>query len=110
MQKWLSEVNQHCLSNYVGMLVGNKTDLEDQREVSTEEAQEFARENNLLFLEVSAKSHQGSVDKAFEQVLNQIITTGDVIKPPRKTTNEAEALNLVSGNVAEDDNSGGYCC
>ena len=38
------------------MLVGNKRDLEDQRDVSYEEASRFAEENGLLFIEASAKT------------------------------------------------------
>jgi GTPase SAR1 family protein len=36
-------------------LIGNKIDLEEQREVSYEEGKNFAEENNLLFFETSAK-------------------------------------------------------
>ena len=34
------------------MLVGNKSDLRHLREVSTEEAKEFAEKNKLSFIEV----------------------------------------------------------
>ena len=38
------------------MIIGNKCDLEDQREVSTENGQYFAKENgDMLFYETSAK-------------------------------------------------------
>ena len=37
-------------------LVANKVDLEIQRAVSREEAERFAKENNLLYLETSAKT------------------------------------------------------
>lgn len=38
------------------MLIGNKTDLNFEREVSTEEGQEFAEKHNLIFFETSAKT------------------------------------------------------
>lgn len=49
------------------MLVGNKADLEEQRQVSTELARDFARENSLSFIETSAKldGPEGNVEKAF---------------------------------------------
>lgn len=38
------------------MLIGNKSDLEHRRAVSTKEGEVFAQQNNLIFLETSAKS------------------------------------------------------
>ncbi len=38
------------------MMIGNKKDLEDQRDVTYEEASNFAKENGLIFLEASAKT------------------------------------------------------
>uniref|UniRef100_A0A7E4W0T2 Ras-related protein Rab-11A n=1 Tax=Panagrellus redivivus TaxID=6233 RepID=A0A7E4W0T2_PANRE len=38
------------------MLVGNKTDLADKRQVSTEEGERKAKELNVMFIETSAKA------------------------------------------------------
>lgn len=38
------------------VLVGNKTDLNDKREVTTAQGEEEARKNNLMFVETSAKA------------------------------------------------------
>lgn len=38
-------------------LIGNKTDLESSREVTFEEAQRFADEHGLMFLEASAMTY-----------------------------------------------------
>lgn len=38
------------------MLIGNKCDLDQRRQVSTEEGERFARDNGLIFLETSAKT------------------------------------------------------
>lgn len=38
------------------MLIGNKSDLEHRRAVTTKEGEIFASENGLVFLETSAKS------------------------------------------------------
>jgi len=56
------------------VLVGNKCDLEDQREVSTAEAKAFAEKHSLYFLETSAKTAE-NVDKAFEYLINGIFLT-----------------------------------
>lgn len=53
------------------MLVGNKSDLEDQRQVPTSTAANFAKENSLSFIETSAKldGPEGNVEKAFVTVV-----------------------------------------
>ena len=38
------------------MLIGNKSDQEQRRSVSTKEGEEFAQKNGLVFLETSAKT------------------------------------------------------
>ncbi len=56
------------------MLIGNKCDLEQQRQVSTEEGAAFANEHGLAFLEISANSANNShnVDEAFVQTAQTI--------------------------------------
>jgi hypothetical protein len=39
------------------LLIGNKIDLETQRQVSKEEAIQFAKENNIFFTETSTKTN-----------------------------------------------------
>lgn len=38
------------------MLIGNKCDLEEKRQVSKEEGEKFAKENGIFFIEASAKT------------------------------------------------------
>uniref|UniRef100_A0A7S4JVG0 Small monomeric GTPase n=1 Tax=Paramoeba aestuarina TaxID=180227 RepID=A0A7S4JVG0_9EUKA len=44
------------------ILVGNKTDLEEERQISYEEALEFAEKEEIPYIEVSAKSGDGVED------------------------------------------------
>jgi len=53
--KWIAELNELTSSVKTIILVGNKCDLNDERKIDTETAQKFAQDNNLLFLETSAK-------------------------------------------------------
>eukprot|EP01100_Stratorugosa_tubuloviscum_P007233 TRINITY_DN302_c0_g1_i1.p1 TRINITY_DN302_c0_g1~~TRINITY_DN302_c0_g1_i1.p1 ORF type:complete len:213 (-),score=94.43 TRINITY_DN302_c0_g1_i1:108-746(-) len=56
---WLTDAKSLANSDIVIILVGNKTDLEADREVTYLEASRFAQENNLIFLETSALSGSG---------------------------------------------------
>jgi GTPase SAR1 family protein len=53
------------------LLVGNKTDLKDKREVKREEAAAYAAEHHLAFLETSALDCT-NVDLAFERIIQEI--------------------------------------
>ncbi|KAL3323609.1 hypothetical protein AABB24_037989 [Solanum stoloniferum] len=69
--RWLEELRAHADKNIVIMLIGNKTDLEDQRAVPTEDAKEFAQKEGLFFLETSAMEAT-NVEDAFLTVLTEI--------------------------------------
>ena len=55
------------------IVIGNKTDLESQREVSTEEGRKFADDNQLQWIELSAKDY-GKVEAAFLKIANSIVS------------------------------------
>jgi small GTP-binding protein len=53
---WLKDSLDATNQNIGLILVGNKSDLEGQRQVSQTVAKTFAKDNNLMFLETSAKN------------------------------------------------------
>ena len=54
--KWIDDVRTERGSDVIIMLVGNKTDLSDKRQVSTEDGERKAKELNVMFIETSAKA------------------------------------------------------
>ena len=54
--KWIEDVRAQRGDDVVIVLVGNKTDLEEKRQVSVKEGEKKAREMDLMFVETSAKS------------------------------------------------------
>ena len=54
--KWIEDVRAERGNDVIIMLVGNKTDLTDQRNVSIEEGEEKAKDDNIMFIETSAKA------------------------------------------------------
>ena len=61
---WLEQCEQYSSSNVTIIIAGNKCDLKEKRQVSEAEGRDFARDNNLLWMETSAKSGT-NVDKLF---------------------------------------------
>jgi len=52
---WVNDVRAERGNDVIIMLVGNKTDLNDKREVTTEQGEEEARKQGVKFVETSAK-------------------------------------------------------
>ncbi|XP_052219622.1 ras-related protein Rab-4B isoform X1 [Dreissena polymorpha] len=73
LTNWLTDARTLASPNIVIILVGNKKDLEAEREVTFLEASRFAQENELLFLETSALTGE-NVEETFLKCARQILT------------------------------------
>jgi len=82
LSTWLNDARALSTLELVIVLVGNKSDCQGKREVTFLEASRFAQENDLLFVETSAKTGEG-VEEVFlhcaKTILNKI--ESGVIKP-----------------------------
>jgi Ras-related protein Rab-6A len=56
VSKWIEDVRAERGTDVIIMLVGNKTDLQDKRQVSMEEGERRANDLNVMFIETSAKA------------------------------------------------------
>ncbi|PFH33217.1 Rab1 protein [Besnoitia besnoiti] len=72
VDEWLAEVNRYANENTCKILVGNKCEKSDDRQVSTEEGQRKAEELGIAFIETSAKNAI-NVDEAFTVVARELI-------------------------------------
>ncbi len=69
---WLKEVKQHANNDIVIYLIGNRADLEDEREVTSERAIEFCKQYNIdKFFETSAKTGF-NVEEVFSLVAKEL--------------------------------------
>lgn len=74
IEEWLSEVNRHATEDTQKVLVGNKCDLVEKREVLISEAQDLAKKKEMAFLETSAKIAT-NVEEAFFTMTKKLIQT-----------------------------------
>jgi small GTP-binding protein len=54
--RWLQDIRDVARSDVVTLLIGNKSDLVDKRQVTTDEAETFAKTHNMHYFETSAKT------------------------------------------------------
>ena len=86
------------------LLIGNKNDLDDQRAITKEEGDEFAKINGLEFFETSAKENY-QVQEAFIQLTKDIIRV--VSKEKNPEVNKTIKLKSGGNNILTQDKK---CC
>ena len=64
--------NEIDIKDKIFAVVGNKTDLNDRREVNAEEGENYAKEHDFIFLEVSAKTRDG-IKNLFDVILKEML-------------------------------------
>ena len=76
---WISSIKTNLFEKNIFIpiiIIGNKIDLEDMRDISKDVASAFAKENTFKYFETSAKTGEG-VDEAFRDLVNQILANSD---------------------------------
>ncbi|CAI2725440.1 unnamed protein product [Schistosoma spindalis] len=79
-KSWVNELQEKANTGGVIALAGNKVDLEGQRAVSFEEAQEYADKNRLLFMETSAKIAT-NVSELFTAIARELLNHAEPSRP-----------------------------
>lgn len=73
LTNWLTDARTLASPDIVIILVGNKKDLEAEREVTFLEASRFAQDNELMFLETSARTGE-NVEETFLKCARTILS------------------------------------
>ena len=71
VQSWIDDCTKQTPKSILLLLIGNKNDLNDKREVQYEEGEKFDKKKNMIFLETSAKTGN-NIDKIFEKSVKKI--------------------------------------
>jgi len=114
--RWLKELRDHADQNIVIMLVGNKKDLRHMRQVQTEEAKEFCKQNKLFFIETSALA-DSNVATAYETILKEIyrlisrkpVTNAEPVAPAH-FQGQGQSIALDQNNVTPQPTEKTGCC
>ncbi|KAL3790721.1 hypothetical protein ACHAWO_013540 [Cyclotella atomus] len=93
---WLKEVEENAEKECLIMLVGNKMDLNEMREVDVRDGRSFARKNGLAFIETSALDATG-VETAFQRILQEIYNTQARKQLKAEKKSESKSSNGTNG-------------
>ena len=77
-------------------MVGNKLDLEDEREVDKETALKFAEKNNLKYLETSAKNGK-NINNSFKEMIALILNDKTEQEIKKEFTKSDSSISINSG-------------
>ena len=71
IDRWVNDLTAAADKKITIVVIGNKCDLEDQRQITKEQGEEKSAKLEVAFLETSALSGE-NLDKAFELMMNEI--------------------------------------
>ena len=99
LKNWLNSIKENTDENSIQLIIlANKCDLKDEREVETSEISDKARELGIEYFETSAKENIGiddAINKIVEKVFNAIY-------------NKERGINL--SQKENNSNNGRKCC
>ena len=108
-KKYLEEVRLNSDKNCVIYLIGNKIDLENQRQISHEEGELFANKEKIKYVETSAIKNL-RVEEVFSSLLNNIY---EIKKEENKNKIFLEGGNNIglksTGNLIKNKSEFGCC-
>ena len=94
VDKWIGELKSNGSEDVLIMLVGNKTDLKEQREIFEEDVKKKAEQYNIAFCETSALEGY-NIEYAFESLINEITKK---VEKERENKN-GKSLNKKEGKI-----------
>ena len=102
VDKWINELKNNGSEDVFIMLVGNKSDLNDKREIIEEEVKKKAELYNVAFCETSALEGK-NIEYAFENLINEITKKVEKEREKNgknviKNKDEGKIITLETGN------------
>ena len=92
---YIKKIKEKCNSGLKVILLGNKTDLKDERQVSDDNGKDLAEKNGYMFMESSCKDNY-NVSDAFTALVE--MTNTDIKKGIRKETSKKKGEKLKKSN------------
>jgi small GTP-binding protein len=100
LRNWLNSIKDNTNEEKIQLIIiANKSDLVDEREVSTDEITKKARELDVEYFETSAKDNS-NIETAFNTIIEKVVKT---VYAKKKTFS-------LGTSTSSSDNKGSKCC
>ena len=110
LKNWISSIKTNMQSQKINMpvvIMGNKIDLTDDREIKTEDAEKFAEENQYKYFETSAKTGEG-IDDGVRELVNQVLNDSNKDNEQENYARDSVQLKKDTGKNDKEKKKG--CC
>ena len=115
-EHWVNETKDLKREDAIFVLVGNKTDLEENRAVQVKEAEDFATEKGFLFQEVSAKTGENLEELFYNKIFIEMARKYNIgdeeednAAPGKQNAGNDKGVKLNEGNTELRKKKGGCC-
>lgn len=112
-QTWVRELQRQASPGIVIALVGNKLDLASRRAVEFNEAKSYADDNNLVFMETSAKT-AANVAEVFTAIATKLPRAdggaGSENRSSNNSSSGGNSMKLKKDDPSAGKQSSGGCC
>jgi Ras-related protein Rab-1A len=103
LDSWIQDISEFGPQNVNIILIGNKIDLDDDRTILTDEATNYAKNNNLTYIEVSAKSAY-NVSNLFEILTKTMVQKESESENNRKKKGKIDKSHVITNkNISLDE-------
>lgn len=107
IKNWLNIVDQNTNHLTHKILVGNKSDLKEYSNIETVEITKLAQENNITYIETSAKNNI-NVDQMFDNLVVGVLNNLDNYRNDLNFTDLNKQIDIVGADSNTSD--GDSCC
>ena len=117
VRNWMADIDKFAKEGVLRILVGNKCDLEQNRKVRKEEAEEIAKKYGINYIETSAKDTI-NIDDLFISTAKYLLSKQNSATPAGKGTQYGKnGIDITNNNNIQINNNnnnqnrgGGFCC
>jgi small GTP-binding protein len=112
VRNWMADIDKFAKEGVLRILVGNKCDLENSRQVRKEEGNEIANKYGIKYIETSAKETTNIEDlfiSTAKNLLSKQVSSAGIVKGAQSGKTGIDLMNT-NNNQNNNQSGGGFCC